>query len=296
MDDARTVTDSEAAAPPATDVAGDSAADTTRSARADSAIAAQGGPDADSIAGDEWAERALGAVTGERKRTYQAVVRRSALNEIHRHGWETDVEVCGVLVGDVHRDESGPYLYISAIVRGDRAEGRTAQVTFTAEAWTHIHTTMDTRYPELRIVGWYHTHPRFGIFLSGMDLFIQENFFNLPWQVALVYDPIGGDEGVFYWRQGRSDREAYLIEEDEPTAIRPAIEEAGDDTIGVGLPTWLVGMIGFLGSFSVTYLIVSGLAPPRMVRLPAPTAHSTVGASAPAVAPVSTSTRGNRAR
>ena len=49
---------------------------------------------------------------------------------------------------------------------------------------------MDAEHSEERIVGWYHTHPGFGIFLSGMDLFIQDHFFNLPWQVAFVYDPL----------------------------------------------------------------------------------------------------------
>ncbi len=31
--------------------------------------------------------------------------------------------------------------------------------------------------PNIDIVGWYHTHPSFGIFLSHHDLFIHQNFF-----------------------------------------------------------------------------------------------------------------------
>ena len=58
------------------------------------------------------------------------------------------------------------------------------------------------------MIGWYHTHPGFGIFLSDMDVFICDNFFNLPWQVAFVYDPLGGDEGNFVWRAGQAEPRA----------------------------------------------------------------------------------------
>jgi hypothetical protein len=51
-------------------------------------------------------------------------------------------------------------------------------------------------------VGWYHTHPDYGIFLSGQDLFIHRNFFDQPLQVAYVVDPIRQTRGFFQWRDG----------------------------------------------------------------------------------------------
>jgi hypothetical protein len=62
-----------------------------------------------------------------------------------------------------------------------------------------------------------------------MDLFIHENFFALPWQVAFVYDPLGGDQGMFIWRNGKPVREPFLIEEDampEPRLTPPAPDTA----------------------------------------------------------------------
>ncbi len=163
---------------------------------------------------------------GERREQYQAIVRRVALDEIHGHGKScTSAEVCGVLVGNVYRDARGPYLYVGSAIRGDRASGLSTQVTFTAETWSAIQATMDRDHPNERIVGWYHTHPGFGIFLSGMDLFIQDHFFNLPWQVALVYDPIGGDEGMFFWKDGKSERQPFLIEEEDTRAHAPTLAE-----------------------------------------------------------------------
>jgi proteasome lid subunit RPN8/RPN11 len=176
-------------------------------------------PDAGRVACDEFPKRALPAVQGKRQPGFQVVARRSALNAVYRHGHGSpSVEVCGVLVGNVYHDDAGPYLYIEASIRGEHAGSQDAQVTFTAATWTHVQDEMDRHHPDRRMLGWYHTHPRFGIFLSGMDLFIQQNFFGLPWQVAFVYDPVGGDEGVFIWREGNPVRESFLVEEDAVSA------------------------------------------------------------------------------
>ena len=63
---------------------------------------------------------------------------------------------------------------------------------------------MDTKFTDRDIVGWYHSHPNFGIFLSDRDCFIQEHFFNGPGQIAYVVDPVNGVEGVFAWRDGKA--------------------------------------------------------------------------------------------
>jgi proteasome lid subunit RPN8/RPN11 len=172
-------------------------------------------PDAASVKPGEYPERALPPLHGPRQAGFQVVARRSALNDIYRHGHANPGhEVCGVLVGNVYRDEAGPFLYVEASVRGEHAGSQGAQVTFTPETWAYLQEQMDKHHAGRRMVGWYHTHPGFGIFLSGMDLFIQENFFSLPWQVAFVYDPVSGEEGLFVWREGAPRREAILVEED----------------------------------------------------------------------------------
>ena len=94
---------------------------------------------------------------------------------------------------------------ITASIRGDAASNKHAEVTFTHETWSKINGEMDTKYTDNSIVGWYHTHPDFGIFLSERDRFILEHFFNGPGQVALVVDPIRKDEGFFIWRGGKPD-------------------------------------------------------------------------------------------
>ncbi len=143
------------------------------------------------------------------------VIRQSALQNLYAHGRSrTDVEVCGVLVGQSPSAPGAP-TRIDAIITGSSASSTGASVTFTADTWTHIQQTMDQQYPDSRIVGWYHTHPDFGIFLSDMDRFIQEKFFDLPWQVAFVFDPVRQEEGLFVWQDGQLATSAYELEDDQ---------------------------------------------------------------------------------
>src|SRR2546430_812785 len=121
------------------------------------------------IASEQWPRFNWPSAVGPRGPGFQVIVKRSVLNAIHRHGHSTlDVEVCGVLVGNVVRDNAGPFLIVEASIEGEFAGHSAAQVTFTAQTWNHIHGVMDRDHPDQRIVGWYHTHPGFGIFLSDM--------------------------------------------------------------------------------------------------------------------------------
>src|SRR4051812_47694650 len=225
--------------------------------------------DAGSVVVADFARRDLDPqqLKGARLDVYQAIITQAALDEIHAHGQaHRDVEICGVLVGDVYHDDNGPYLHIAASIRGDSAQGYAAQVTFTADTWTHIQERMDRLYPDHKIVGWYHTHPGFGIFLSGMDLFIQDNFFNLPWQVAFVYDPSSGEEGLFVWRAGASDREPFLIQEDtvEEIQAKPNYEWKPPNVATDPPPrdpyssatVMTIAVIAFVASFAIAMLVM----------------------------------------
>lgn len=116
---------------------------------------------------------------------------------------DSSVEICGVLVGQWGRDEAGPFALATDYIRSTSAASKFAEVTFTHESWAEINREMDTRYADKRIIGWYHSHPDFGIFLSERDCFIHEHFFSGPGQVAYVVDPVRDLEGVFSWQGGK---------------------------------------------------------------------------------------------
>lgn len=134
---------------------------------------------------------------------YRIVLDKSAHDDILAHAaTNPNIELCGVLVGNLFYDDDGPYLHINHIIRGKEAREEASNVTFTHSTWEHIHKEMDAKHADARIVGWYHMHPGFGVFLSEVDVFAHTHFFNAAWQVALVVDPKGQSEGFFHWRGG----------------------------------------------------------------------------------------------
>lgn len=136
-------------------------------------------------------------MTGEHGMTgYTTRVRDAIYEHVFAH---PESEVGGVLVG-ARLGEGAPLLLGS--VRADNARGDLTSLTFTHDAWTEIHAAIERDHPGSEIVGWYHSHPGHGIFLSGHDEFIHKNFFADPGCVALVVDPVGGREGLFGWESG----------------------------------------------------------------------------------------------
>jgi hypothetical protein len=90
------------------------------------------------------------------------------------------------------------------------------------------------------MVGWYHTHPGWGVFLSGMDTFICEHFFNKPLDVALVIDPRQQERGFFQWTTSQ-DRRTRLTQGFYLTGSRfrqPELEIYAAQLEGkIGMPT-----------------------------------------------------------
>jgi len=112
----------------------------------------------------------------------------------------TNVELGGVLMGRQFIDHAGkPFVVISDCLRATHFEATKGTFKFTHETWREITRQREGFRPDLEMVGWYHTHPDWGVFLSGMDLFICNNFFNRALDVALVIDPCKQDRGWFHW-------------------------------------------------------------------------------------------------
>lgn len=159
------------------------------------------GPDVRALADEALHETAF---PGARLQAFRIFIEPSAHRAMREHcRAHSGVEVCGVLVGAWARDATGPYVRVDEHIRGEAATSRFAEVTFTHDTWSEINKRMDSEFAHLRIVGWYHSHPDFGIFLSDRDRFIHEHFFSAPGQIALVIDPVRDEEGIFVWQDGR---------------------------------------------------------------------------------------------
>ena len=108
----------------------------------------------------------------------------------------TDREVGGILVGTVHRDR-GEFVLATGAIPAKYSQESRAHLTFTHACWQYMLAEQERRFPGTVVVGWYHTHPGYGLFLSGQDLYIHRGFFTLPHQVAVVVDPLAGALALF---------------------------------------------------------------------------------------------------
>ncbi len=121
------------------------------------------------------------------------------LQFIRQHARSTPkIEICGVLIGQ----KGDKQIFVDGVIAGKDASQGDAHVTFTQETWVHIHKEKVEKYPEGSIIGWYHSHPGFGVFLSQYDIFIHNNFFSDPSHIAWVFDPVSDEEGCFGWING----------------------------------------------------------------------------------------------
>lgn len=141
-------------------------------------------------------------------------IEEPALRQAQAHALSSPTrEVAGVLVGPrPEKQPDGRYnVYVTDTIIAKYTVMQGASVTYTPESWRYMNDQLWQRYPDESaiMVGWYHTHPGFGIFLSGMDQFIHQNFFTQTWHVALVLDPIAKTSGFFCWDRHHSRVNRY---------------------------------------------------------------------------------------
>jgi proteasome lid subunit RPN8/RPN11 len=173
-------------------------------------------------------------------------------DRVYRHVFDhLDHEVGGVLVGHL----TGSLPLVTGAIPALEARGERASVTFTHDAWATVHEVLDRDYPGQSIVGWYHSHPGFGIFLSHHDLFIHRNFFSDPGQIAYVIDPHAGTEGVFGWRGSEVEKLSEVGTRRPPAKPKPhsgggRVQAAGRGypLLGLALPLLLGLVVGVLAT------------------------------------------------
>lgn len=134
---------------------------------------------------------------------------------------DTSKELGSIILGEYSQEHGKTHVIISQYIEAKYTDASASTLTFTHETWDYVHSEHEKRYPDKKIIGWQHTHPNYGIFLSNYDMFIQENFFNLPFQVAYVIDPIQNLRGFFQWKNGRIEKlKGYYIYDDVGKPIK----------------------------------------------------------------------------
>lgn len=150
-------------------------------------------------------EKGKYCVWGEPQRSAVHVsCQQSVFREVERLAKADSREVGGILVGNAYVADGYTCVEITNCIPAPpagRGQSSAVHFQFTPDTWCAMLGVKDREFDQLRVVGWYHSHPGHGIFLSrGMDTEIQSGFFAQVWQVALVYDPIRHEGGFFIWQ------------------------------------------------------------------------------------------------
>jgi proteasome lid subunit RPN8/RPN11/cell division septation protein DedD len=158
------------------------------------------------------------------------------LRAIEEHSYSDLVnEVGGMLVGEVGASS----VTITGFVPALKAQGSQVSLTFSHDVWTDILNIVNKDFPGKNIVGWYHTHPGHGLFLSDYDKFIHTNFFPDSSHVAVVIDPIEGNRA---WFATNAKGEAVEFRR-EPTALGPRSRPTPREVVGRGKRTpWIIAI------------------------------------------------------
>ena len=152
---------------------------------------------------------------------------------------QPNVEVGGFLLGSVWQDdsdegESEKGVWIQSLIQAEFQESTPASLRFTHDTWQAVIRNHQSSPSAYTILGWYHTHPNWGIFLSSMDQFICRNYFSSLDHVALVIDPQRDMAGCFEWDARGEEllprNSVYLRQSLEQHDLRS--ESYGDDSHG----------------------------------------------------------------
>ena len=113
---------------------------------------------------------AVGERVEENKNVY---ILQKVYKEIHRFTQNKRTnESGGMLIGYVLEEFGKTNIIINGFIEAKYCEATPTTLKFTHETWDYVHEEMSKKYPKsAKIVGWIHTHPDFGIFLSFATCF-----------------------------------------------------------------------------------------------------------------------------
>ena len=126
---------------------------------------------------------------------------------------KSSLELFGYLVGNVLEWKNKKYVIITDQLFNKSAVNSqqyfTSQIDGTAGNFDVVLKGLRElrKDDDLRILGWWHTHPDFGCFLSTTDIHTQKFFFPETYQVALIVDPIRREYTFFTLDE--SSKEGY---------------------------------------------------------------------------------------
>lgn len=101
-------------------------------------------------------------------------------------------EIGGILLGTPFytKDNKGYKVLVEEFVPISPEHHDVYRLEFSTTSLARDLGNIQDEYPDLILVGWFHTHPGHGLFLSQPDLRVQNSFFKAPYQFAMEIDSL----------------------------------------------------------------------------------------------------------
>lgn len=194
---------------------------------------------------------------------FEIVCSDDLMGKIEDHCFSsTKTEVGGFLVGKIEEGKS----IVTHVLKAKHTANTQSQLTFTNKTWEAALAEMSEIGPDAALIGWFHSHPNFGVFLSDYDKFIQNEFFKLDGMITIVVDPINGKRGWFisldkevrpYASEEDTKREKLKKKEDEdkPDAgiqLKERADNQGVSLIKVIAIAAAFSILSFVGGFATS--------------------------------------------
>lgn len=131
----------------------------------------------------------------------QVTLERSCRERIAAHLKTRRTELGGLLIGRAFAPDAdfpgdwGHAVWVEDFVPSEEFRTSGVSLEMGTEVWNRAREHLTAR--ERMVVGWYHSHPNLGAFFSGTDRRTQRHFFNQPYSIGLVMDPVRGEEAWF---------------------------------------------------------------------------------------------------
>lgn len=128
----------------------------------------------------------------EKDKQFEFYIPKKCMDKINKHCQDfadRRLEVMGFLVGDVYKFKELTFTLVKDVISSE-LESTRISVRFEKDGFGELFEKLENLKYDYIIVGWYHSHPGMGCFLSSKDIDTQKRMFNKPFHTALVVDPI----------------------------------------------------------------------------------------------------------
>ena len=120
------------------------------------------------------------------------------------------LEVMGLLLGEVRTWDGQEYILVRDVVTTD-LDATSVSVKFDSNSFQKLFENLDDAGFDYVLVGWYHSHPGYGCFMSETDLATHQGVFISKHQLAIVIDPLNFQIEGFRVRDGEALLVKFLV-------------------------------------------------------------------------------------